>query len=324
MSRTYVIRAVHPPKRERGRCGQRARGAMNSVAVSAAAPSPAEEETQQVEDAVRADTITLTIVKKSAGERVGVELAMTSDRRWCIVMKVEPGTLAAPHRQLKPGAKLLEVRANGVLYKSPPSRKAAEVISAAVGDVELTFMPLIDRYGFVVSQQDFEAGGVSREQVRAENKQVIKWQKRVSSEKAWNEYAARKPEKLKERIRLGVPDAVRGFVWKLLAAARAPAGFRQRDLYRSLLLREDLNADVEVQIDKDVRRTMAEHVYFRANGSRGHESLTRLLRAYAQFDKQIGYTQGMSHYAAVLLLYMTEEDAFWVPDRRRLEPLARG
>merc|ERR1711871_1509582 len=46
-------------------------------------------------------------------------------------------------------------------------------------------------------------------------------------------------------------------------------------------------------------------------GKEGQAALTRLLRAYAAFHPQLGYTQGMSSYAAVLLLYMTEEDAFW-------------
>ena len=56
---------------------------------------------------------------------------------------------------------------------------------------------------------------------------------------------------------------------------------------------------------------MNEHIFFRGNSSRGPESLTRVLRAYAQYDRAIGYTQGMSQFAAVLLLYMSEEDAFW-------------
>jgi hypothetical protein len=279
------------------------------VAVEpASAPAPAVDDAF---DAPRGEVITLTLTKKSAGELVGVELAETNDGKWVIVTRIVPGSVAAPYRQLKPGAKLLDVCVNGVLHKRPGSAKAGELIKAAESEVLLIFMPLIDRYGFVISQQEFDRGGITREQVRAENKQVVKWQKRVASEKAWNEYAARKPEKLKERIRLGVPDAVRGFVWKLLAAARAPKGFRQRDLYRNLLLREDTDPDVDSQIDKDVRRTMAEHIYFRATGSRGQESLTRVLRAYALYDREIGYTQGMSHYAAVLLLYMTEEDAFW-------------
>lgn len=65
------------------------------------------------------------------------------------------------------------------------------------------------------------------------------------------------------------------------------------------------------QIDKDVPRTMTEHIYFRTTAHAGQEALTRVLRAYAAFHPELGYTQGMSSYAAVLLLYMTEEDAFW-------------
>merc|ERR1711892_1504037 len=53
---------------------------------------------------------------------------------------------------------------------------------------------------------------------------------------------------------------------------------------------------------------MTGHVFFKGDGSKGQASLTRLLRAYAAYNP----TQGMSSYAAVLLLYMSEEDAFWV------------
>merc|ERR1740130_2157131 len=37
-----------------------------------------------------------------------------------------------------------------------------------------------------------------------------------------------------------------------------------------------------------------------------------MLRAYAAYRPSLGYTQRMSSYASVLLLYMSEEDAFWV------------
>ena len=56
---------------------------------------------------------------------------------------------------------------------------------------------------------------------------------------------------------------------------------------------------------------MTEHIYFRTADGTGQEALTRVLRAYAALNPSLGYTQGMSSYAAVLLLYMTEEDAFW-------------
>jgi hypothetical protein len=57
---------------------------------------------------------------------------------------------------------------------------------------------------------------------------------------------------------------------------------------------------------------MTGHIFFRGNDSKGQAALTRLLRAYAAYNPTLGYTQGMSSYAAVLLLYMSEEDAFWV------------
>ena len=41
------------------------------------------------------------------------------------------------------------------------------------------------------------------------------------------------------------------------------------------------------------------------------EPLRRVLLALAHAVPDVGYTQGMNSYAAVLLLYMTEEDAFW-------------
>lgn len=147
--------------------------------------------------------------------------------------------------------------------------------------------------------------------VRFENAQLVKWQKRAATPRAWQEYAERKPEKLRKRIRAGVPDAVRGFVWKLLAAARAPPDWRQQGVYHKLCSKEDGPENAFLQIDKDVPRTMTEHIYFRSVGKTGQDALRRVLRAYACFHPQLGYTQGMSSYAAVLLLYMTEEDAFW-------------
>ena len=66
-----------------------------------------------------------------------------------------------------------------------------------------------------------------------------------------------------------------------------------------------------IQIDKDVPRTFTEHIYFRQAGESGQAAMGRVLKAYALFHPVLGYTQGMSSYVEVLLLHMTEEDAFW-------------
>lgn len=43
----------------------------------------------------------------------------------------------------------------------------------------------------------------------------------------------------------------------------------------------------------------------------GQRMLFNILRAYAAYDTEVGYTQGMSGLGALLLMYMSEEDAFW-------------
>jgi hypothetical protein len=116
------------------------------------------------------------------------------------------------------------------------------------------------------------------------------------------------------RIQQGVPDPVRGFVWKAMAAARSPMGFRKHGLYQQLLEQVHTGPDPAgsrlgaafEQVDKDVPRTMTGHIYFRSRDRIGQKALTRVLKAYAVFDPTLGYTQGMSSYAAVLLLYMRE------------------
>ena len=37
-----------------------------------------------------------------------------------------------------------------------------------------------------------------------------------------------------------------------------------------------------------------------------------MLKAYSVYDSEVGYTQGMNLIAGMLLLYMNEEEAFWV------------
>ena len=261
---------------------------------------------------VRGETLLLQLHKRDASQKVGLDLGYSKDGKWLVVASVQPGSLCAVFSELKPGARLLDIRANGDVHHSPSLEQASALISGSVGDLELGVMPLLDRFGFIVSAQEMWETPLTREMMRHENKQLHKWQKRCATPQAWKDYASRKPAKLKARIRAGVPEAVRGFVWKLMAAGRAAADFRTEGQYARLAAQQDgPHAEWFAQIDKDVPRTMTDHIYFRPPGRSGQEALTRVLRAYAALNPQLGYTQGMSSYAAVLLLYMTEEDAFW-------------
>lgn len=262
---------------------------------------------------VRGETVTVTVHKREKEQKVGLELGYSKDGRWLVISKIQPGTLCAVFSELKTGAKLLDVKVNGELHQQPSLQHAVVLIAGAVGELEMTVMPLVDRYGFIISASEFLANPITREMIRHENSSLRKWAKRAATPRAWQEYAERKPEKLKRRIRMGVPEAVRGFVWKLMAAGRAPPDFRREGQYAALTSRAEgrpdgCSVEASVQIDKDVPRTMTEHIYFRSFEKTGQEALARVLKAYAAFNPSLGYTQGMSSYAAVLLLYMTEED----------------
>lgn len=40
--------------------------------------------------------------------------------------------------------------------------------------------------------------------------------------------------------------------------------------------------------------------------------LMRVLKAYSVYDPEVDYTQGMNYIVALLLMYLREEDSFWV------------
>lgn len=68
----------------------------------------------------------------------------------------------------------------------------------------------------------------------------------------------------------------------------------------------------ELDIIRDISRTFPSHVFFQQRHGPGQRSLYNVLKAYSVFDRDVGYVQGMGFLAGLLLLYMSEEDAFWL------------
>ncbi|XP_074231698.1 small G protein signaling modulator 3 isoform X2 [Camelus bactrianus] len=66
------------------------------------------------------------------------------------------------------------------------------------------------------------------------------------------------------------------------------------------------------QIEKDLLRTMPSNACFASVSSVGVPRLRRVLRALAWLYPEIGYCQGTGMVAACLLLFLEEEDAFWM------------
>jgi len=191
---------------------------------------------------------------------------------------------------------------------------ALEAVSSARG---LSSQP-VNRFGFVVV--DLSAPGapsaesaasaaptpVTRAEARRENGRAEKWRVMLSR---WGEFTRRRPRVIKSRVRKGIPDSLRGIVWPVLVGGDELAR-RHPGRYRRLLLAAPREDDFGI-IMRDLDRTFPRHLQFREPGGAGQLALMRLLRAYAAYDRDVGYCQGMAFVAALLLTYMPEEAAFW-------------
>lgn len=120
-------------------------------------------------------------------------------------------------------------------------------------------------------------------------------------------------EDIHTSLKEGVPKSRRGEIWQFLALQyrlrhRLPNKHQPPDTsYKELL--KQLTAQQHA-ILVDLGRTFPTQPYFSVQLGAGQLSLFNLLKAYSLLDKEVGYCQGISFVAGVLLLHMSEEQAF--------------
>lgn len=125
--------------------------------------------------------------------------------------------------------------------------------------------------------------------------------------------------RLRDLVRRGVPRAKRGAIWKFLIQQEASEPFRPP---------ADAVADPNVDVDRpfgellnlltihqhailiDLARTFPNHPYFNKQLGPGQLSLFNLLKAYSIIDSNVGYCQGLSFVAGILLMHLEEEESF--------------
>ncbi|CAL4120820.1 unnamed protein product, partial [Meganyctiphanes norvegica] len=121
---------------------------------------------------------------------------------------------------------------------------------------------------------------------------------------------------LKYLIRGGIPYQYKGKVWKLLIdngvapykAAVSP------NYYQDLLARHHQSSTLDPsakQIELDLLRTLPNNRHYESFHSDGIAKLRRVLLAYSRHNPEVGYCQGLNRLAAIVLLFLNEEDAFW-------------
>ncbi|NXE81494.1 US6NL protein, partial [Cochlearius cochlearius] len=162
-------------------------------------------------------------------------------------------------------------------------------------DADFTLYKVTDRFGFL--QLDVPPPSTSR-QKQQEIERVDKWLKML---KKWGKY--RNSDKVKSTwIHLRSADH----------CSLQDIGVPESLCDSSQMKEQAKSFSSEIkQIDLDVNRTFRNHIMFRDRYGVKQQALFHVLSAYSVYNTEVSYCQGMSQIAAILLMYLNEEDAFW-------------
>ncbi|KAF9200902.1 GTPase-activating protein, partial [Haplosporangium sp. Z 27] len=111
----------------------------------------------------------------------------------------------------------------------------------------------------------------------------------------YNAVVKRNPRQLTTMIQRGVPPALRGLIWQLLAKSK------DQNLEGTFAELLKSTSSHEKQITRDMSRTFPNHEHFQAGGA-GQEALFDVVKAYSLYDPEVGYCQGLSFVVGPLLL----------------------
>ncbi|XP_043248344.1 USP6 N-terminal-like protein [Colletes gigas] len=163
-----------------------------------------------------------------------------------------------------------------------------------------------DRYGFIHDKRLPQKPDPNEIKChRVEMERLKKWEKMT---KQWDSSSTK--EKLRRRIYKGIPNRFRGQVWSLLLGIKNLKREQVGKYEEMLQLARQWSTEIR-QIDADVARQYRDHINYRERYSIKQRSMFYVLAAYSMYNMEVGYCQGMSVLAGLLLLYMDEEDAFW-------------
>ncbi|KAI9283521.1 rab-GTPase-TBC domain-containing protein [Umbelopsis sp. AD052] len=110
-------------------------------------------------------------------------------------------------------------------------------------------------------------------------------------------------------IRVGLPNRLRGEIWEACSGAMY-LRFMNQGQFQNLLetYKDKMSLSIE-EIEKDLNRSLPEYAAYQT--SEGIDSLRRVLSAYSWKDPELGYCQAMNIVTSALLIYMSEEQAFF-------------
>ncbi|XP_051234752.1 USP6 N-terminal-like protein isoform X2 [Dicentrarchus labrax] len=172
-------------------------------------------------------------------------------------------------------------------------------------DADYSIYKVIDRFGFM--HEDELPAPTTHEEKRKqlEIERAEKWLKMV---KKWDKY--KNSDRMVKRVYKGIPLQLRGRAWALMLDVERTKK-ENEGKYERMKEQARLYSSEIKQIDLDINRTFRNHIMFMDRFGVKQQSLFHVLSAYSVYNTEVSYCQGMSQIAALLLMYMNEEDAFW-------------
>uniref|UniRef100_A0A8C1BIR2 TBC1 domain family, member 10b n=1 Tax=Cyprinus carpio carpio TaxID=630221 RepID=A0A8C1BIR2_CYPCA len=162
-----------------------------------------------------------------------------------------------------------------------------------------------DKYGFLGGAQ-YSEGSEADIAVAVARQREMKW---LDMFRNWDKWVSRRFQKVKMRCRKGIPSSLRAKAWQLLSNSQEllesnPGKFDELEQEQG----DPKWLDI---IEKDLHRQFPFHEMFAARGGHGQQDLYRILKAYTIYRPDEGYCQAQAPVAAVLLMHMPAEQAFW-------------
>ncbi|XP_007432296.1 LOW QUALITY PROTEIN: TBC1 domain family member 10B [Python bivittatus] len=162
-----------------------------------------------------------------------------------------------------------------------------------------------DKYGFLGGSQ-YSITLESAIPVDVARQRELKWLDMFSH---WDKWLSRRFQKVKLRCRKGIPSSLRAKAWQLLSNSKELLDQNQGKFEE--LERQPGDPKWLDVIEKDLHRQFPFHEMFAARGGHGQQDLYRILKAYTIYRPEEGYCQAQAPVAAVLLMHMPAEQAFW-------------
>ncbi|XP_007518723.2 carabin [Erinaceus europaeus] len=161
-----------------------------------------------------------------------------------------------------------------------------------------------DRYGFIGGSSAEPGPGQPPADLICQRE--MKWVEMTSH---WDKTISRRYKKVKMQCRKGIPSALRARCWPLLCGARV-CQMNNPKTYEELAKAPGDPQWMET-IGRDLHRQFPLHEMFVSPQGHGQQGLLEVLKAYTLYRPEQGYCQAQGPVAAVLLMHLLPEEAFW-------------